>query len=107
VIVLHDSRPRASLLRDSRLRVRAPRPRIYALAPSPPSTARTFARRVVRRVASASIDRADAIPRQRGRSLFTSLFTYSVRVEGHETLFKIAISRRRRRFSADLTRGEI
>jgi hypothetical protein len=103
VIVLHDSRPRASLLRDSRLRVRAPRPRIYALAPSPPSTARTFARRVVRRVASASIDRADAIPRQRGRALFT----YSVRVEGHETLFKIAISRRRRRFSADLTRGEI
>jgi hypothetical protein len=103
VIVLHDSRPRASLLRDSRLRVRAPRPRIYALAPSPPSTARTFARRVVRRVASASIDRADAFPRQRGRSLFT----YSVRVEGHETLFKIAISRRRRRFSADLTRGEI
>jgi len=103
VIVLHDSRPRASLLRDSRLRVRAPRPRIYALAPSPPSTARTFARRVVRRVASASIDRADAIPRQRGRSPFT----YSVRVEGHETLFKIAISRRRRRFSADLTRGEI
>jgi hypothetical protein len=103
VIVLHDSRPRASLLRDSRLRVRAPRPRIYALAPSPPSTARTFARRVVRRVASASIDRADAESRQRGRSLFT----YSVRVEGHETLFKIAISRRRRRFSADLTRGEI